>query len=156
MFALNLPAYACKIKTVDGKQQIFDPLRHRYVALTPEEWVRQHFCHFLINNRHFPAGRFCQEYRIRVNGQPRRCDTVVFDAGMKPLVIVEYKAPEVEISQAVFDQIVRYNWVLRVPWLMVSNGLSHYCCHLDYENQQVSFLPDIPFYDTLEAPQGGL
>lgn len=146
MFALNLPPADLKIIEKQGKKQVFDPLRKRYVALTPEEWVRQHFCRFLIDERHYPAHLMANEHCISLNGLKRRCDTVVFDTSLQARVIVEYKAPEVELTQAVFEQIVRYNWVLRADYLIVSNGLNHYCCQCDYRQNTCRFLPDIPDY----------
>ena len=146
MFALNLPDFEYKIRHHEGKNQIFDPLRHKFVALTPEEWVRQHFVNYLIVNKGFPAGRMSNECNINLNGLKRRCDTVLYDVFLKPLVIVEFKAPEVTITQAVFDQIAAYNMVLKVKYLVVSNGLKHYCCKIDYETQKVEYVEEIPDY----------
>ncbi len=131
---------------------VFDRLRKRYVALTPEEWVRQHFVEYLIEEKQFPAALMANEVSLTQNGIKRRCDTLVADREGQPLVIVEYKAPEIEITQQVFDQIVRYNMVLRARYLMVSNGMSHYCCQIDYENNTYSFLNDIPEYAELLQP----
>jgi len=150
MFALNLPAFEHKIRQHDGKNQIFDPLRRRYVTLTPEEWVRQHFTHFLISQKGYPAGRMVNEAQVLVNGQKKRCDTVVYDDCLQPLVVLEYKAPEIALGQKVFDQIASYNFILKVPYLIVSNGLTHYCCRMDYENQQVRYLTDLPHYSELK------
>ena len=149
MIPLNLPAYPFRLKEHDGKTSIFDALRKRYVALTPEEWVRQHFVAYLINEKGYPAGRMGNEISLLQNGRKRRCDTLIYDAEGRPLVVVEYKAPQVEISQATFDQIVRYNSVLQVRYLMVTNGLSHYCCAVDYELGRCRFLADIPAYAEL-------
>lgn len=149
MFALNLPTFDGKIKQSSQGQQIFDPYRQRYVALTPEEWVRQHFCHYLVTEKHYPASRLANEYRIQLNGRQRRCDTVVFDADLQPLVICEYKAPTVEITEKVFQQIMRYDWVLKARLLIVGNGLRHYCCLMDYEHGQSRFLEGIPDYAEL-------
>jgi len=146
MFALNLPAFEYKIRQDQGKNRIFDPLRRKFVALTPEEWVRQHFVNYLIDEKGFPAGRMCNECIINLNGLKRRCDTVLFDAFLKPLVIVEYKAPTITVNQAVFNQIAAYNMALKVKYLIVSNGLNHYCCRMDYENQKVDYLETIPNY----------
>ena len=149
MFALNLPTFDGKTKQSSQGQQIFDPYRQRYVALTPEEWVRQHFCHYLVTEKHYPASRLANEYRIQLNGRQRRCDTVVFDADLQPLVICEYKAPTVEVTERVFQQIMRYDWVLKARLLIVSNGLRHYCCLMDYEHGQSRFLEGIPDYSEL-------
>ena len=149
MVQLNLPVANLRIRNVDGSPQVFDQLRHRFVALTPEEFVRQHFVSFLIHSKNFPAGLMGNEISLVQNGIKRRCDTLVTDRSGSPFVIVEYKAPTIEITQHVFDQIVRYNMVLRARYLIVSNGLRHFCCSIDYASGTYSFLPDIPPYDQL-------
>ena len=149
MFELNLPPFDVKISSEGEKKRIFDVIRRRYVALTPEEWVRQHFVHFLAAEKGYPLTLMANEVQLKLNGMSRRCDTVVYDRTLTPRVIVEYKAPSVEITQKVFDQISRYNRVLRVDYLIVSNGLTHYCCRIDYASQGYSFLPDIPTYEEL-------
>lgn len=149
MFALNLPDIEYKIRQYAGKKQIFDPMRRKFVSLTPEEWVRQHFTNYLITYKGFPAGLMTNECVINLNGQKKRCDTVLFDNTLKPLLIVEYKAPNVPVSQAVFNQIAAYNWVLKVKYLIVSNGLNHYCCLIDYESQNVHYLEEIPDFKDL-------
>lgn len=146
MLSLNLPKYETKICERDGKLQIFDPLRKCHVALTPEEWVRQHFVKFLIESRGFPAALMANEVAITVNGMKRRCDTVVYDRQLQPRVIVEYKAPTVKITKEVFAQISRYNLTLKVDYLIVSNGLQHYCCRMDYPNNSYNFMQEIPEY----------
>ena len=149
MFELNLPPFDVKISSEGEKKRIFDVIRRRYVALTPEEWVRQHFVHFLAAEKDYPLTLMANEVQLKLNGMSRRCDTVVYDRTLTPRVIVEYKAPSVEITQKVFDQISRYNRVLRVDYLIVSNGLTHYCCRIDYASQGYTFLPDIPTYEEL-------
>ncbi len=146
---LNLPEYEFNIKREHGGLVIYDELRCRFVALTPEEWVRQHFVHWLIAERGFRAGLMANEMSIIQNGIKRRCDTVVADRTGEPLVIIEYKAPTVTVNQKTFDQIVRYNMVLRARYLIVSNGLVHYCCRINYDEDSYEFLPDIPHYDQL-------
>ena len=128
---------------------IFDSLRRKYVALTPEEWVRQNFVSFLINHKGYLAGLMNNEVSLVQNGIKRRCDTLVSDKYGNPIVIVEYKAPNVEITQKVFDQIVRYNYVFRAKYLIVSNGLNHYCCCINYDEGNYSFLNEIPSYADL-------
>ena len=149
--ALNLPDYPLNVKKNGNRLLVFDRLRKRFVALTPEEWVRQHFVEYLIQEKQFPSALMGNEVSLTQNGIKRRCDTLVADRQGKPLVIVEYKAPEIEITQQVFDQIVRYNMVLRARYLMVSNGMTHYCCHIDYDNNTYAFLTDIPCYDQLAS-----
>ncbi len=129
---------------MNGKLTVFDPLRRKFVALTPEEWVRQHFVNYLLTEKHYPQSLIANEIQINLNNLKRRCDSVVYDRSLTPMVIVEYKAPDVTITQDVFDQIVRYNIVLKVKYLIVSNGLNHYCCRMNYENQSFEYLPDIP------------
>lgn len=149
--ALNLPDYPLNVKKNGNRLLVFDRLRKRFVALTPEEWVRQHFVEYLIQEKQFPSALMGNEVSLTQNGIKRRCDTLVADRQGKPLVIVEYKAPEIEITQQVFDQIVRYNMVLRARYLMVSNGMTHYCCRIDYDNNTYAFLTDIPRYEDIVA-----
>ena len=149
MFALNLPPSDLKIIKRDGKNYIFDRLRRRYVALTPEEWVRQHFVRFLLEHKGYPAALLANEVSLSLNGTAKRCDSVLYDRNAAPRMIIEYKAPHVEITQKVFSQISRYNMVLHVDYLVVSNGLHHYCCRMDYEHLSYTFLPDIPDYAAL-------
>ena len=149
MQPLNLPPCSLKISNNAGKYSIFDILRKKYVALTPEEWVRQHFIHYLINHKGFPQGLLANEVQIQLNATKKRCDTVLYRKDLSARLIVEYKAPTVEITQAVFDQITRYNMVLKVDYLIVTNGLCHYCCQIDYANQTYRFLPEVPPYCNL-------
>ena len=149
MLPLNLPSYPAKILKRNGKNVIFDPLRQKYVALTPEEWVRQHFVHFLTDFKGYPKGLLANEIQLDLNGTKKRCDTVLFNKDLSARMIVEYKAPNIEITQAVFDQITRYNMVLKVEYLIVSNGIRHYCCRIDYNTMQYTFLPDIPAFTEL-------
>ena len=149
MYALNLPSFDAKIRKQGKALEIFDPLRRKYVALTPEEWVRQHFVHYLITEKNFPASRIANEAAIRLNTLSRRCDSVVYNNRLEPVMIMEYKEPGVTITQQVFDQVARYNSVLRVPYIIVSNGITHYCYRIDYETQSYSFLSAIPFFADL-------
>jgi len=149
MLLLNLPKYETKIATRDGKKVIFDIIRRRYVALTPEEWVRQHFVHFLITHKGYPSALMANEVLLNLNGTKKRCDTVLYKRNLSARMIIEYKAPQIEITQAVFNQITNYNLVLKVDYLIVSNGISHYCCKMDYVNQTYTFLEDIPDYNLL-------
>ena len=146
---LNLPAYDVRLSDEGGRRRIFDVLRRRFVAVTPEEWVRQHFIHYLIDHKGYPQALLANEISLTLNGMWRRCDSVLYTADMQPRMIMEYKAPTVAITQEVFNQICAYNAVLRVPYLTVSNGLTHYCCHIDYDTNTTTFLPDIPEYSQL-------
>ena len=149
MLPLNLPQASFKIINKDGKESIFDILRKKYVALTPEEWVRQHFINYLIQYKGYPKGLLANEIQINLNGTKKRCDSVLFNRDLSARMIIEYKAATVPITQTVFDQITRYNMVLRVEYLIVSNGLNHYCCKIDYHTGRYQFLKDVPNYDEL-------
>ena len=149
MFALNLPYANTKIVVRNEKQMVFDFLRKRFVALTPEEWVRQQFTHFLVEHKGYPAMFIGNEITLSVCRLSRRCDSVVFNKSAEPVMIIEYKAPTVKITQKVFEQICSYNIALHAPYLTVSNGLQSYCCRIDKEANTYEFLKDIPAYGEL-------
>ena len=144
---LNLPPFEANIKRMNGMVKILDVLRHKFVALTPEEWVRQHFVHFLIAHKGYSPTLMANEVAVTLNGMSRRCDTVVYrQEGLRPRMIIEYKRPDVEITQKVFSQICRHNMVLEVEYLVVSNGMKHYCCRVDIKTGGYVFLEDVPTY----------
>ncbi|MEI6851628.1 MAG: type I restriction enzyme HsdR N-terminal domain-containing protein [Bacteroidota bacterium] len=148
MLTLNLPVYEFTISHgIPAK--IFDFIRKRYVALTPEEWVRQNFLKFLVTEKKYPQSLILVEQTLQVHQMKKRCDAVIYDNSARPLMIIEFKKPEVAISQAVFDQIARYNIPLKVKYLMVSNGLQHFCSYIDFDNNTYHFLEDIPQYTSL-------
>lgn len=149
MLKLNLPSFDVNIKKVNGKLCIFDRLRRRFVTLTPEEWVRQHFVNYLIREKGYSEMLIANEIQIDLNRQKKRCDSVVHNNEGQPIIIVEYKSPDVKITQEVFDQIANYNIVLKVRYLIVSNGMQHYCCLIDYNKQTFCYLPEIPHYNEL-------
>ncbi|WP_462375277.1 type I restriction enzyme HsdR N-terminal domain-containing protein [Segatella buccae] len=149
MIQLNLPDYPIRLSGTQEHPSIFDILRRKYVALTPEEWVRQHFIHFLINQKNYPATLLANEIKLRVGNKTLRADSVLYDRELRPRMIIEYKAPHIPITQKVFDQISTYNMLLHVDYLVVSNGLQHYCCKMDYDNQKYLFLEDIPDYQNI-------
>lgn len=149
MNQLNLPGYEIKIMERDGKRMIFDVLRRKYVALTPEEWVRQHFVHFLMEYKDYPKGLLVNETELRVGDKRLRCDTVLYTKEMQPRMIIEYKAPQIQIQQKTFDQIAVYNLLLHADFLVVSNGLQHYCCQMDYASRSYRFLQEIPDYASI-------
>ena len=149
MFRLNLPPYPIKIQEKGEKRQIFDFLRRKWVALTPEEWVRQHFTHYLVAQKGYPKGLMGNEVELHMGDKRLRCDTILYNKEGQPRMIVEYKAPTIQIQQKTFDQISVYNLLLKVDYLVVSNGLCHYCCKMDYERQSYQFLEDIPDYETI-------
>ena len=149
MQQLNLPPYEIKIRETDGRRTILDILRRKYVALTPEEWVRQHFVHFLIEQKGYPATLLANEVQLNVGNKLLRADSVLYGSDLHPRMIIEYKAPTVSITQKVFDQISVYNMLLKVDYLVVSNGISHYVCKMNYENQKYFLLREIPEYKDL-------
>lgn len=142
---LNLPAFDVRLRSGAGGAEVYDPLRRQWVALTPEEWVRQHFVNYLTAYRGYPAALMANEVGLRFNGMLRRCDTLIYNNKLERVCVVEYKAPSVPITQKVFDQIARYNSVLRAPLLMVSNGLRHFC--IRYTSAGYAFLEDIPAWE---------
>lgn len=144
MQKLNLPAYSFKVQTEKGKEQIFDPIRKKYVVLTPEEWVRQNFVQYLIHEKKYPSSLMAVEKKLLVNKQPQRFDLLIYNRKGEPGVIVEFKAPSVKITQDTFDQAVRYNMALKVKYIMVSNGMQHFACEMDYDKNSYSFLKEIP------------
>ena len=149
MKELNLPAYDVKIRGTRERPEIFDFLRHRFVALTPEEWVRQHFVHWLVDHKGYPKGLLGNEVALLCGDKTLRCDSVVYNKLTCPLMIIEYKAPTVPLTQRVFSQISAYNLLLHVDYLVVSNGLQHFCCRMDYDRQTYHFLQAIPDYELL-------
>lgn len=153
---LNLPLVDAPIRpdadSLRGGMEIYDGLRRKWVALTPEEWVRQNFVAFLIAHRGFPPALMGNEVALTLNGTARRADTLVYTRALKPLCVVEYKRPDVNVTQKVFDQIARYNSVVEAPYLIVSNGLVHYC--VKYSKGGYAFLRDIPaFADMISSTE---
>lgn len=148
MIKLNFPEYDIKVIEKDGKLSVFDPVRKKYVALTPEEWVRQHVICFLVREKNVPLTLIGVEAAIRVFKTTKRFDIVVFDRNKTPLLLVECKSPSVAVSQDTLDQAVRYNLTLKVGWLMLTNGLQHFFCTALPSTatvQQITALPDYPF-----------
>lgn len=146
---LNFPKYDFKLKKSNNSIQIFDTIRRKWVALTPEEWVRQHMIQYLISEKQYPQSLFSVEMPITVNQTAKRCDIVLFNHEAKPLVIVECKAPSVELTQKTFDQAAVYNLTLLTHYLLITNGINHYFCMVDFENKKYSFMKDIPSFNEL-------
>lgn len=144
---LNFPVYNFRLKQEEGYYEVFDPVRKKFVALTPEEWVRQHVIAFLNNAKGYPLSLLMVEKQFTLNKLYKRADIVVCNKSGKPVLIVECKSFDVPVSQETFDQAVRYNLALRVKYLLITNGINTYCCSL--ENAEYSALSDIPDYDTL-------
>ena len=149
MIRLNLPSFKIKLSGTIQKPMIYDILRRKHVALTPEEWVRQHFIHYMIECKSYPASLMANEVSLKYGSKSLRADTVLYNRSLKPIMIMEYKAPDIAITRNVFDQISAYNLLLHVDYLIMSNGMQHYCCKMDYENKKYLFLKDIPTYDKL-------
>lgn len=149
MIRLNLPAFDIKLSGSPQQPKIFDSLRRCHVSLTPEEWVRQHFIHYLINHKGYPPGLMANEISLSIGNKRLRADSVLYNRELRPLMIMEYKAPTINITQKVFDQISVYNMMLHVDYLVVSNGIKHYCCKMDYDHHSYAFLSDIPQYSQL-------
>ena len=139
---LNLPMADLRLRVEGQSKQIFDSVRKKYVALTPEEWVRQHFIHFMINNKNYPASLIGVEMQVKVNEMSQRSDIVVFQRDGKPWLMVECKAPYITINQDTFYQAARYNISLKVPYIVITNGLEHYCLH--FNGKDFDYLDDLP------------
>ncbi|WP_445711650.1 type I restriction enzyme HsdR N-terminal domain-containing protein [Flavobacterium sp.] len=144
MQQLNFPSYSFRFKNSENKPYIFDEIRKKFVVLTPEEWVRQHVVRYLIDNKKYSKSFINVEKLVKVNGINKRYDIVVFDSKGNIFLLIECKAPEVPISQKTFDQIAQYNLVLKASYLMVTNGLNHYFCQMDFENEKYLFLSALP------------
>ena len=143
---LNLPNAALKTKLVEGTTQVFDQVRKKYLVLTPEEWVRQHFIHYLNKEKNYPLGLMGVEQMLKYNTMQTQADIVLYTTDGNPNMIVQCKAPSVKITQDAFNQIAKYNFKLRVDFLVVTNGMQHFCCAMDYENNKITFLEEIPHF----------
>ncbi|MBK8499532.1 MAG: type I restriction enzyme HsdR N-terminal domain-containing protein [Flavobacteriales bacterium] len=152
MPVLGLPDHGVKLRHGADGTQVFDPVRRKWVALTPEEWVRQHFINHLVQDKGCPASLIAVETALVLNELSKRADVLVHAADGHPVALVECKAPGVRISQSVFEQAARYNVVFKVRWLLVTNGLKHYCCRVDHSKGNVDFVVDIPDHATMSAP----
>ena len=146
MEQLNLPPYTFKISEKDGKKLIYDEIRKKHLVLTPEEWVRQNFVMYLVHQLKYPASRMGIEHALKYHQQQKKADIVFFDSDLKPHLIVECKASHIKVNNKVFEQAARYNMALQVKYMIITNGLQHYCCMMDYENNTYRFLQEIPEY----------
>nr|AUN37942.1 hypothetical protein [uncultured bacterium] len=146
MQKLNFPHYSFRFKNSENKVSIFDEIRKKFIILTPEEWVRQHVVRFLLEEKQFPKSLINVEKVLMVNGLRKRYDVVVFNPNGTIFILIECKAPEVKIAQDTFDQIARYNMTLEAEFLMVTNGVNHYFCQMDFENEKYEFLRELPNY----------
>ena len=150
MQQLNLPYFEQKTReNAKGKTEIFDSIRKKWLVLTPEEWVRQNFAKFLIMNKNYPASLMAIEKGLKVNNLQKRTDIVQYNKQGQPIVIVECKAPKIKISEDTFAQAAMYNLKMKVDYLIMTNGLTHYCCKINNETHQLQYLKEIPMFDQL-------
>ncbi len=143
---LNLPRYPLKLKRIKDKIYVFDELRKKSLLLTPEEWVRQHWIHHLYTQKNYPKSLMHIEGGLNLHGLQKRTDLVIYNNQGQKILIAEFKAPEVKISQRTFEQINNYNMMHKIPLLLVSNGLDHFFCKVNFHNNQYEFLEDLPNY----------
>ena len=148
MQKLNFQLYNFRFKNNENKVSIFDEIRKKFIILTPEEWVRQHVVRFLLEEKKYPKSLINVEKVLKINGLRKRYDVVVFNSDGSIFILIECKAPEIKITQATFDQIARYNMTMNAQFLMVTNGLNHYFCQMDYENEKYTFLENLPNYNS--------
>jgi type I site-specific restriction-modification system R (restriction) subunit len=146
MQQLNFPKFTFRFKNSENKISIFDVIRKKFLILQPEEWVRQHCVHYLIETKGYPKSLINVEKELKINDLSKRYDIVVFNTNGSILIIIECKAPNINVNQATFDQIAQYNLTLNASYLMVTNGLNHYYCQMDFENKRYHFLRDLPDY----------
>lgn len=146
MQKLNFPDYSFRFKSSENKIAAFDEIRKKFVILTPEEWVRLHTIQFLMQEKHYPKSLINVEKQLILGKRVKRYDIVVYNTEGKMHLVIECKAPSVKITQATFDQIARYNMELKAKYLMITNGISHYYCQMDYEKEKYNFLRDLPDY----------
>ena len=144
---LNFPKFTFRFKNSENKVSIFDEIRKKFVILQPEEWVRQHCVHYLIKNKNYPKSLINVEKELKINGLRKRYDIVVYNPDGSIHIIVECKSAKIKIDQTTFDQIARYNLALKATYLMVTNGINHYYCQMDFINECYSFLENIPDYN---------
>ena len=144
MQTLNFPTFQFRFKNSENKLLVFDDIRKKFVLLTPEEWVRQHVVHYFIRVKGYSKSYINVEKVVKINGLNKRYDVVVYKPDGSIFLLVECKEPKVTIDQGTFDQIARYNLTLKADFLMVTNGINHYYCKMDYEAKKYHFLNDIP------------
>jgi len=151
MESLNLPTYSFSVKSEEGRSWIFDPVRRKYVLLTPEEWVRQNFLQYLVQEKDFPASLMAVEKEFTFNRMKKRTDILVHNRQGEPVFLVECKAPAVPVTREVFDQIGLYNLNYNVPWLVVTNGMKHYCCRFEKDEGKYRFTDRIPAWSEVQS-----
>ena len=147
MHKLNLPEYPVQTKTEDGYEWIFDRFRKKYIVLTPEEWVRQHFLNYLVNELNYPKELIKVEGGLKVNRMIKRTDIMVYSRAAKPFLLVECKSSKVALSGKVFSQLSVYNQAVKAQYLVITNGLKHFCCGIDYTSNSYKFQPHLPVFE---------
>ena len=147
---LQFPPYPFRIVDDNGRLTLFDEIRKKHIVITPEEWVRQHFVQYLINHKGYPKTLIKLEGGLKLHGNQKRSDIVVFNSSGEKILLIECKAPSVNIDQKVFDQVARYNMVHKVALLAVSNGLKHYYCRIDFLNNSYQFIEELPDYNQIQ------
>ena len=146
---LNFPVYDFRYTERENKKYIFDIIRKKYVLLTPEEWVRQNFIRYLLEEKDYIQSLVRVEMFFKLNRLSKRADIALFDRNGRPKVLVECKSPKIAISQVVFEQVARYNLSFKVDFLVVTNGMQHFCCKMDYEKKSYTFLKEIPGFEEI-------
>ena len=155
MFKLNLPDFNLTVRKEEGKVWIFDIIRKKYIVLTPEEWVRQHVIAYLLLEKQVPINLIAVEKTLKINNLTKRFDVVVFNRNARPLMLIECKAPGIRVSESVFDQAARYNMSLKAGLFLITNGIEHYCCRIDFENSLYVFMNEIPLFQEMVAINAG-
>lgn len=147
MQKLNFPAYTFRLKNSENKVAIFDEIRKKFIILTPEEWIRQHVIQFLLQDKNYPKSYINVEKLIKVNDLSKRYDIIVYQPNGEIYLLIECKSSDIKIDQNTFDQIARYNLTLKAKYLMVTNGLNHYFCQMDFEKEKYIFLKELPNFE---------
>ena len=148
---LNLPSFEARLRLVKQRKEIFDGFRNKFVKLTPEEWVRQHTIHYLVNELNYPKNRIAVELTLNLNGLTKRADIVVYNVSLQPWMIVECKASSIKLSQAVFDQAARYNLVMNVPFLVITNGIQLWAASVNRATGLISRLTGLPGWNEQQS-----
>lgn len=151
MQILNFPPLEITVRQHNNRREIYDPVRKRYFVLTPEEWVRQHVISYLLLEKHVPMNLVAVEKNLKINTLTKRFDVVVFNRNARPLMLIECKAPGIKVNESVFDQAARYNMSLKAGLFLITNGIEHYCCRIDFENSLYVFMNEIPLYQEMVA-----
>lgn len=154
MQPLNFPPFSLPLRRFNGREEIYDQVRKKYVTLTPEEWVRQHVVEYLVREKQVPVNLLAVEKKLEINSLAKRFDVVVFNRNVQPLMLVECKAPGVRVGEKVFDQAARYNLSLNAGLFLITNGIEHFCCRIDFENRYYVFLNEIPSYSEMLSCDG--